>query len=205
MNIKGGLYLLLSWVASDRCTRGLGKRFVVGRVLVVVASVVCAAFWTAAGIAAAEGSTTLSANVAEVIEVLTWPDEVYSLGDLMPGEEITIGPLQFEVRSNVSWEIFIASDSPNGELREYDTAGQSYLMSGAQTQNPLRWRWGESGVWTPLSQTPASLFGIQPATGDASKTFAFFLSFLPSFNDIRLTDPNREYRIVLTYTVGARY
>lgn len=198
--------MLSDGVSSERTTRGTRDRAAVGRILAVALGVWCMMFGPVAGaFAANQGSTTLSANVAEVIEVLAWPDEVYTLGDLLPGEEVVIGPLQFEVRSNVAWEIFIASDSPNGELREYDTAGRSYLMSGATTQNPLRWRWGDSGAWAPLSQTPASLFGIQQATGDQSKTFAFYLSFLPSFNDIRLTDPNREYRIVLTYTVGARY
>lgn len=199
--------MLSNWISSDRCTRGFVDWRSVGRSLAVVLSVLCMAFWLAATASAAadEGSTTLSANVAEVIEVLSWPAEVYSLGNLMPGEEVTIGPLEFEVRSNVSWEILIASDSPNGELREYNLIGGYYVLDGATTQNALRWRWGESGAWTPLSQTAASLFGTQEATGDQSKTYSFYLSFLPSFNDMRLTDPDREYRIVLTYTVGARY
>lgn len=194
-------------VSFDRHTQGLLDRRFVGRVLACMLSVLCMTFWLPSGAFASnsEGSTTVTANVAEVIEVLEWPSEEYSLGNLMPGDEVIIGPLQFEVRSNVPWEIFISSDSPNGELREYNLIGSYYVLDGAATSNSIQWRWGEAGAWSALSQAGASLFGTQDATGDQSKTFTFYLGFLPSFNDARLTDPDREYRVVLTYTVGARY
>lgn len=148
--------------------------------------------------------TVVYGNIAEAIEVTRWPDLEWAIGsDLNPGEEI-ISPVQtFSVRSNANWYIDIASDSPTGQLREYHVESGQYIASGLRTANPLRWTLIGSGTTIPVTDEATPMVRNMSPTGETPVDVSFRLRFLPSFDDVRLTD--RVYRIRLFYTVGIGY
>src|SRR5690606_35752884 len=68
------------------------------------------------------GATTVTFNIAESIEVTSWPASAFTLASTAtPGVPVVSGALNISVRSNTEWGLQISSDNDFGELREFDT------------------------------------------------------------------------------------
>ena len=150
------------------------------------------------------GTTTVKFNIAEAIEVVSWPAPEFTLSTTaVPGVPVVSGWLYVSVKSNASWGLQISSDDEEGRLREYDPGMGAYVMLGRRT-SPLEWAADLSGPWSHVSSTPTTMFTNQPPTGEDGATVGFLLRVVPSFDDEPLP-PGREYRIVLTYTAGVGF
>jgi hypothetical protein len=161
---------------------------------------------TSYSIAQVSHTTDVYMNIAEVIEVLQWPTEIYTLSDgAIPGVPIVSQILTIKVRSNTIWGITIASDQDNGFLREYDNTGAFYIGDGKTTTSPLEWSVSPVGPWLSLSSTPTALITGEGPTGDTGKEISFYFRFTPSFDDEKLSGESRTYKVSITYTVGVGY
>lgn len=150
------------------------------------------------------GTTMVTFNIAEAIEVVEWPDSSFELSDeAVPGVPLVSSPLEIRVRSNAPWEVHISSDNDGGLIREYDVSAGGYVPGG-NSIGPLEWATSPSGPWEPLSTIPAAMFINQAPTGQAGDSVTFYLRVTPSFDDEPLSN-GREYRIMLHYTVGVSY
>ena len=150
------------------------------------------------------GTTTVSFNIAEAIEVTSWPAAAFTLSETaVPGVPVVSQTLSIVVRSNAAWGLQISSDESLGMLREYDRSLGGYVVGG-QMLGPLEWATNVNGPWTPVSSTPTNMFTNLPPTGEQGATVGFVLRVTPSFDDQPLS-AGRVYRIVLTYTAGVGF
>jgi hypothetical protein len=168
-------------------------------------------FFVAGGCGAVQAATTqsnstsLTLNIGEAIEVVSWPDSTINLSSsAVPGEAVISDPLRFTVKCNTEWDIEVRSDEPAGKLRQFDPGTGSYLQDGHASQNSLEWADSPDGEWTTLQGTGTNIVTHQPPTGESGKSVTFFLRYTPGFNDVRLTE-GHVYRIVLTYTATVGY
>ncbi|HHW09067.1 MAG TPA: hypothetical protein GXX29_03730 [Firmicutes bacterium] len=175
---------------------------------VFVTSCVAIFFFCIQGVQAASSqsnSTEVSLNIAEAIEVVSWPEATMLLtSNAVPGQEVVSEALRFTVRCNSQWGIQVQSDETNGKLREYNTTTGQYVTDGRESQRGVEWGITQNGPWTPLSSTPTIMITNQAATGEIGSTISFYLRYLPGFNDVRL-GADRIYRLVLTYTAAVGY
>src|SRR5690606_918180 len=66
------------------------------------------------------GTTTVSFNVAEAIEVTSWPTATFTLSDAgTPGVPVVSEVFSVTVKSNASWGLQVSTDSIDGSLREF--------------------------------------------------------------------------------------
>ncbi|NLN17738.1 MAG: hypothetical protein GX162_00480 [Firmicutes bacterium] len=183
----------------------LGKRL---KAVIVIG---LAVFFVVGGCGAVQAATTqtnstsLTLNIGEAIEVVSWPEASINLsGSAVPGEAVISGPLRFTVKCNTEWDIEVRSDEPTGKLRQFDPASGSYVNDGRTSQRALEWSLSMDDPWSPLTGTGSNIVTRQPATGEDGRQVEFFLRYRPGFDDIRLTD-GHVYRIVLTYTATVGY
>lgn len=149
--------------------------------------------------------TAVTMNVAEAIEVVSWPDAAVLLTNAaVPGQPVISSALHFTVRCNSTWGIQIKSDEAAGKLREYDTTKNEYVADGRLSQRGLEWSGATSGPWTRVSSTLSSIVTNQPATEESGSTVSLYLRYNPGFNDIPL-GADRTYHITLTYTASVGY
>ncbi len=149
------------------------------------------------------GTTTVSFNIAEAIEVTSWPAATFSLADgAAPGVAVVSGELSIRVRSNSEWGIQVSAES-DGLLREYDHTLASYVADG-HTVGPVEWATSADGLWTPITSVPTPIFADQPPTGEAGASVGFLLRVTPTYDHQPLPE-GREYRIVLVYTAGVGF
>lgn len=150
------------------------------------------------------GTTTVSFNIAEAIEVTAWPAATFSLADAgAPGVSVVSDVMTVSVRSNTSWGLQVHSDTDEGMMREFDSGTSTYVAGGVSV-GPVEWATNANGPWTPLSSVPAAMFADQPTTGEGGANAGFLLRVTPSFDDEPLPE-GREYRIVLVYTAGVGF
>ncbi len=149
------------------------------------------------------GTTTVSFNIAEAIEVTSWPAATFSLADgAAPGVAVVSEGLSITVRSNSLWGIQISSDSGDGYLREYSDV-EGFIPDG-HTVGPVEWATSADGLWTPITSVPTPIFADQPPTGEAGASVGFLLRVTPTYDHQPLPE-GREYRIVLVYTAGVGF
>jgi hypothetical protein len=161
--------------------------------------------WTVWAATTQTNSTSLTLNIGEAIEVVSWPDASLNLdSSAVPGEEVVSGPLRFTVKCNSEWGIEVKSDEPTGRLQEFDPDTSAYVTDGRTSQNAVEWGSTPSGEWGVLQGTGVNIATNQLPTGESGKAITFFLRYCPGFNDIRLTE-GHVYRTVLTYTATVGY
>src|SRR5690606_24308706 len=79
-------------------------------------------------------TTTLRFNIAEAVEVTSWPTSEQILGaTVSPGASARSDGLLISVKANAKWWLQISSDSEDGRLREYDLAQGDYVPNGMRT------------------------------------------------------------------------
>lgn len=150
-------------------------------------------------------TTNVTLNIAEAIEVVSWPDADVLLGSsAVPGEESVSVALRFTVKCNAGWGVQVKSDETAGKLREYDTTGKQYVADGQTSQQALEWGPSPTGPWTSVSSTASGIATNRPATGEVGTTITYYLRYAPGFNDTPL-GADRMYRIELTYTAAVGY
>jgi len=148
-------------------------------------------------------TTTVSFTLAEVIEVLSWPNAALSIAGA-PDEAVVTGPLTFRVRANAPWGIYIRSEWADGRMREYDAVAGHYVPAGQVLSRGLEWGTTPTGPWSPVSGANSPLVEGMPPTGAQGTVVEFYLRQTTTFEDVSLP-AGREYRIVLTYTAGLVY
>lgn len=150
-------------------------------------------------------ATAVTVNIAEAIEVVSWPDTAILLTNAaVPGQPVISGALRFTVRCNSTWGIQVKSDEAAGSFREFDVSTNQYVADGRLSQSALEWSNTTSGPWTPVSSMNTSFIANQPATSEVGTTVSFYLRYIPGFNDIPLA-ADRIYHITLTYTAAVGY
>ncbi len=150
-------------------------------------------------------ATAVTVNIAEAIEVVSWPDTAILLTNAaVPGQPVISGALHFTVRCNSTWGIQVKSDEAVGSFREFDVSTNQYVADGRLSQSALEWSVDSSGPWALVSGTNASVYSGLPLTGPVGTTVSFYLRYIPGFNDIPLA-ADRIYHITLTYTAAVGY
>lgn len=150
------------------------------------------------------GSTTVSFNIAEAIEVTAWPSATFTLAEAsIPGVAVVSDVMSVTVRANAPWGLQVSSDTDGGMLREWDAGTASYVAGGAMS-GPVMWATNVNGPWTPVAPIPSTMFTGMPPTGVAGQSVGFVLRVTPTFDDQPLP-AGREYRIVLMYTAGVGF
>lgn len=149
-------------------------------------------------------TTVITFNIAEAIEVLQWPDVMFTLAEAaLPGVPVVSPPLSITVRSNVPWGVMVKSSTPNGELEEYDTVTKMSVFGG-ETVGPVEVAQKIDGPWEALNENGITVLSNELPTGETAETVSLYIRVVPSFDWVRLPT-GREYRTTLTYTVGVGF
>lgn len=173
--------------------------------LLVVWAMVLAGTLGATAASSQTSMTEVMLNIAEAIEVVSWPEASLTLSSVAtPGEPVVSGALRFTVKCNSTWGIQVQSDESTGKLREFNVGTASYVTEGKISQKAVEWGLTTSGPWTGVSSSLTSIVTNKPATGDVGTAVTFYLRYVPGFNDVPLTGDG-IYRIVLTYTAAVGY
>lgn len=150
------------------------------------------------------GSTNVSLNVAEAIEV-TWPEQEIVLDSAaIPQVAIIYGPLTITVHCNTIWGVRIASDNLSGKMQQFSTQTGSYIDGGFLLANPVEWGTTFSGPWIDLTSSPVAAYSTMPSTGDSGSSVDLYLRVIPSYDD-KVLSAGEDYRIVVNYTAGVGY
>jgi hypothetical protein len=182
-----------------------GRQHRVISVIWLAMALVVGGSWTVWAATTQTNSTSLTLNIGEAIEVVSWPDASLNLdSSAVPGEEVVSGPLRFTVKCNSEWGIEVKSDEPTGKLQEFDPDTSAYVTDGRTSQRALEWSPSASGPWSPLGSMSSNIVTSQPSTGEEGSQVECFLRYRAGFNDIRLTE-GHVYRTVLTYTATVGY
>src|SRR5690606_23255433 len=111
-------------------------------------------------------TTVITFNIAEAIEVLQWPDVMFTLAEAaLPGVPVVSPPLSITVRSNVPWGVMVSSNPPDGFLVEYDLVTKM-TVDGGHAIGPLEIAAAETGIWQELNGQDISIYTNEPATGE---------------------------------------
>lgn len=182
-----------------------GKRPRTMAVIWLAVALVAAGSWVSQAATSQTNSTSLTLNIGEAIEVVSWPDASLELhGSAVPGSEVVSDALRFLVRCNGEWVVEVRSDEPNGKLRQYDPGTKSYVTDGKTSQRALEWSPSPEGPWDPVGASGSSIGTRKPPTGTSGTEVTFFLRYCPGFDDVRLSE-GHLYRTVLTYTASVGY
>src|SRR5690606_20606981 len=102
----------------ERSLRG-GLAFAVALVAMIGVLAVLPSPSHAAATPSDTGTTTVSFNIAEAIEVTGWPSAAFSLSDAgVPGAPTVSDVMSISVRSNTTWGLQVSSDNDGGLMRE---------------------------------------------------------------------------------------
>lgn len=156
---------------------------------------------------ATTGSTSfthLRARVAECIVVLDWPSPVIEIGtELVPLQEVIVGPLVIKVLANSPWAVYINSDIVSGQPREYDLVSGEYVVEGKVLMEPVEFSVEDSGPWATLTETPIVAVS-NDKTGSNPELVELFFRLKSTFDDSPLPS-GRVYGLRATYSVTPVY
>lgn len=149
-------------------------------------------------------TTVITFNIAEAIEVLQWPDVMFTLAEAaLPGVPVVSPPLSITVRSNVPWGVMLRSNRPDGLLAEYELGIGDFAVDGV-TVGPLEASTSPNGPWQELNDVGILVVSSQAPTGETAESVEMYLRVVPDFDWPRLPS-GRDYRAAVTFTVGVGF
>lgn len=156
---------------------------------------------------ARSGSTSLTqlrARVAECVVVLDWPAPVLEVGtELVPLQEVIVGPLVITVLANSPWAVYVHSDMVSGQPREYDLVLGEYVAGGCVLAEPIEFAVDSLGPWRALEEVPG--FAVsKEKTGSNPESVELFFRLRTTFDDSPVP-LGRVYGLKVTYTVIPMY